>query len=115
MPTCAEHAKTSVEWKSVCLELSDKLEQGTTFLSNVVGAALRRDVLKAVSADEKILKNAIERRVFYNTFRENARVKFPTWDNPAHKPDSYYSNAVKFGEFKAIQIMLDEVSTASNK
>ena len=77
MPTCAEHSKTSTEWRSVCLKLSDRLEEGKTFLANVVGAALRRDVLKAASADETKLKEALARRVFYNSFREKARVKFP--------------------------------------
>jgi hypothetical protein len=115
MPTCAEHTKTSTEWKSVCLELSDRLEKGTTFLANVVGAALRRDVLKAASADETKFNEALARRKFYNTFRESARAKHPTWDDPAQKPDSYYNNAVEFGELRAIQIMIDDVSAAPSE
>ncbi len=110
MPTCTENSKTSTEWASVCLKISDRLEAGTTFISNVVGAALRRDTLKAVSADEIKINAALTRRKFYNTFREEARLKLPTWDDPAQKPDSYYQNAVTFGELRAIQIMLDEAS-----
>lgn len=115
MPTCEEHSKTSSEWASTCLTLSDKLEKGSTFLSNVVGSALRRDVLKAISADETKINEAIARRKFYNTFREDAWLKQPGWVDPAKKPDSYYSNALKFGEFRAIQIMLDEANPASNE
>lgn len=115
MPACAEYSKTSAEWKSVCLKLSDRLEEGTTFLANVVGAALRRDVLKAVSADETKLNEALARRKFYNTFRENAGEKRPGWADPAQKPDSYYSNAIKFGELRATQIMIDKVSIAPSE
>jgi tetratricopeptide (TPR) repeat protein len=115
MPTCTEHSKTSTEWATVCLKLSNKLELGTTFLANVVGAALRRDVLKAISASEEKINAAVANRKFYSTFRENARVRFPGWDDPAQKPNSYYNNAAEFGEFRAIQIMLEEVGVAPSK
>jgi hypothetical protein len=115
MPTCIEHSKTSAEWATVCLELSNKLETGTTFLANVVGAALRRDVLKAISANEEKINTAVANRKFYSTFRENARVRFPGWDDPAQKPNSYYNNAAEFGEFRAIQIMVEEAGVAPSK
>lgn len=115
IPTCTKHSKTSAEWASVCLELSDKLETGTTFLANVVGAALRRDVLKAISASEEKINAAVANRKYYSTFRENAWVRLPGWVDPAQKPNSYYNNAVEFGEFRATQIMVEEASVVPSK
>lgn len=115
IPTCTEQSKTNPDWATVCLKLSDKLEAGTTFLANVVGATLRRDVLKVISADEEKINAAVANRKFYSTFRENARVKFPDWDDPAQKPNSYYNNAYELGEFRAIQIMVEEAVAVPSK
>lgn len=115
IPACTEQSKASAEWATLCLKLSDKLEKGATFLANVVGAALRRDVLKAISANEEKINAAIANRKFYSTFRENARVRLPGWDDPAQKPNSFYHNATEYGEFRAIQIMVEEAGAVSGK
>ncbi len=110
IPACVEQAKISQEWKSVCLALTPILERGTSFLANVVGAALERDVLKATSSDEKKIQAAVEHRALYNEIRADARSIFPRFWDPTQRPDSYYRNAAKFGELQAFKMMIDQVS-----
>ena len=112
IPTCVEQAKSSHEWESTCLELGPRLEQGTTFFSNVYGAAIQRDVVAAISSDAQEIEEALEHRAFYDDFRVNARSKLPWWDDLALRPNSFYENASQFGELQAIQIEIDQVRDA---
>lgn len=104
IPACVEHAVISQEWKDACLALSPRLEQGSTFFSNVYGAAIRRDVVSATSSSETEIQAAAQHRAYYDDFRINARSELSWWDDPAGRPNSFYENAAVFGELRAIEM-----------
>ncbi|MCG8414152.1 MAG: hypothetical protein MI746_08020 [Pseudomonadales bacterium] len=104
IPTCLEVAPASQEWESVCLRIGRRLEQGTSFFANVYGAAIQRDVVAATSTDEEEIEAALKNRDFYSVFRVNAREALDWWTIPDARPNSFYENASRFGEFRATEL-----------
>jgi len=102
-PTCVEQSGNSEAWKQACLALGSRLEEGTTFFSNVYGAAIRRDVVSSTSSDADEILAAKQHRDYFDDFRIEARQYLEWWDELAQRPDSYYEDTAIYGEFQAIQ------------
>ncbi len=100
---CTARVTTSTEWTQACLQLADKLETGETFYANVMGAALRRDIVPLVSSDEDEIAAALDRRARYVQIRQEARAELDWWMNPEGRPNSWYEDALEVGELEALR------------
>ena len=77
IPTCVQQSKTDEMWKSVCLALGERLEKGSTFFSNVYGAAICRDVVSATSSNTEDILAAQKKETFMMISELKRALSFP--------------------------------------
>ncbi|MEQ8953693.1 MAG: hypothetical protein RL120_06125 [Gammaproteobacteria bacterium] len=105
---CTARVAQSQEWAEACLRLADKLETGETFYANVLGAAIRRDVVPLISSDEAEIAVALERRATYDQVRQQAQRTLDWWTNPEGRPESWYRDSLEIGELAALRKALEQ-------
>ena len=100
----------SGQWRQACLRLADRLEEGETFYANVMGAALRRDVVPLVSSDADEIAAARGHRGTYDAIRREARTALDWWTDPEGRPESFYRDSLEAGELNAVRRAIEAAS-----